>query len=137
VPDAVAKLVAETGLRSARQRDGGDGVARDETAWTWWTLLPAISGCLAQKYPWRIGDHAGPARTGTHAGMRFGGATTYCCSPIPQPDFMHSYRWAGAWSVDEVVEGQVCAIGCLQGQPEHSRTARGGGLQSGELLGFA
>jgi hypothetical protein len=25
-------------------------VARDETAWTWWTLPPAIAGCLAQRY---------------------------------------------------------------------------------------
>jgi hypothetical protein len=28
----------------------GDGVTRDETAWTWWTLPPAISGCLARRY---------------------------------------------------------------------------------------
>jgi hypothetical protein len=47
----VVKRVAATALRAARQRDGGDGVIRDETAWTWWTLPPAISGCLAQRYP--------------------------------------------------------------------------------------
>ncbi len=35
---------------AAWQRDGGDGVARDETAWTWWTLPPAIAGCLAHRY---------------------------------------------------------------------------------------
>jgi hypothetical protein len=46
----VAKHVAATRFRGPRQRDGGDGVARDETAWTWWTLPPAIAGCLAQKY---------------------------------------------------------------------------------------
>jgi hypothetical protein len=34
VPSAVVKRVAESGLRAARQRDGGDGVTRDETAWT-------------------------------------------------------------------------------------------------------
>jgi hypothetical protein len=27
-------------------------VARDETAWTWWTLSPAIAGCWAQRYRW-------------------------------------------------------------------------------------
>ena len=46
----VVKRVAATVLRAARQRDGGDGMARDETAWTWWTLPPAIAGCLAQRY---------------------------------------------------------------------------------------
>jgi hypothetical protein len=25
-------------------------VARDETAWTWWTLPAAIAGCMAQRY---------------------------------------------------------------------------------------
>jgi hypothetical protein len=30
-----------------RRRDGGDGGTRDETSWTWWTLPPAIAGCLA------------------------------------------------------------------------------------------
>ncbi len=25
-------------------------MVRNETAWTWWTLPPAISGCFAQKY---------------------------------------------------------------------------------------
>ena len=47
VSGTVVKRAAATALRAARQRDGGDGVARDETAWTWWTLPPAISGCLA------------------------------------------------------------------------------------------
>ena len=37
-------------LRAPRQRDEGDGVTRDKTAWTWWTLPPAISGRLAQRY---------------------------------------------------------------------------------------
>jgi hypothetical protein len=77
VPGAVVKLVAATGLRAARQRDRGDGVTRDETAWTWWTLPPAISGCLAQKYRQRTGARAGSARTRTHAGMRLGGVSTY------------------------------------------------------------
>ena len=49
VPSAVVKRVAEIGLCAAWQRDGGDGVARDETAWTWWTFLPAIAGCVAQR----------------------------------------------------------------------------------------
>ena len=44
---AVAKGVAATAPRTAWQRDG---LTRDETAWTWWTLPPATSGCLAQKY---------------------------------------------------------------------------------------
>jgi hypothetical protein len=61
----VAKYVAATRFRAPRQRDGGDGVLRDETAWTWWTLPPAISGCLAQRY--RTGHRplgrAAPVRT--------------------------------------------------------------------------
>jgi hypothetical protein len=60
VPGAVAKPVAAPGLRAAWQRDGRDGVTRDETAWTWWTSLPATSGCLAQKYRRRTGVRAGP-----------------------------------------------------------------------------
>src|SRR5512142_2285719 len=47
---AVVKGVVGAGLRAAGRRDGGDGVTRDETAWTWWTLPPAIAGCLAQRY---------------------------------------------------------------------------------------
>jgi len=35
------------------------------------------------------------------------------------------------------VQGQVGAVGGLQGQPEHGRTVRGGGLQPGELFGLA
>ena len=50
VPGTVVKRVVGAGLRAARQRDGGDGVTRDETAWTWWTLPPAIAGRLAQRY---------------------------------------------------------------------------------------
>ena len=46
----VVKGVVGAGLRAAWQRDGRDGVTRDETAWTWWTLLPAIAGCSAQRY---------------------------------------------------------------------------------------
>ena len=74
----VAKYVAATRSRAPRQRDWGDGVLRDETAWTWWTLPPAISGCLAQKYRRRTGVRAGLARAHTHAGLRLGGAATYC-----------------------------------------------------------
>ena len=51
VPSAVARRVAGAGLRAAWQRDGGDGVTRDEVAWTWWTLPPAIAGRVAQRYP--------------------------------------------------------------------------------------
>ena len=50
VSGTVVKRVAATALRAAWQRDGGDGVTRDETAWTWWTLPPAIAGCLAHRY---------------------------------------------------------------------------------------
>jgi hypothetical protein len=50
VPGAVVRHVVATGLRAAWRRDGGDGVTRDETAWMWWTLPPATSGCLAQRY---------------------------------------------------------------------------------------
>ncbi len=46
----VVKDVVGAGLRAAWQRDGGDGVTRDETAWTYWTLPPAIAGRLAQTY---------------------------------------------------------------------------------------
>ena len=77
VSGAVARRVAATGLRAAWRRDGGDGVARDETAWTWWTLPPAIAGCLAQKHRRRTGVRAARARTHTHAGMRLGGVSTY------------------------------------------------------------
>ena len=35
VPGAVVKRVAATRLRAAQRRDGGDRMARDETAWTW------------------------------------------------------------------------------------------------------
>jgi hypothetical protein len=41
-----SKGCSRSRARSAWQRDG---MARDETAWTWWTLPPAISGCLAQR----------------------------------------------------------------------------------------
>jgi hypothetical protein len=46
---AVAKHVAATGVRAVWRRDGGDGAARDETAWTWQTLPPAVAGCRAQR----------------------------------------------------------------------------------------
>jgi len=73
----VAKRVAATRFRGPRQRDGGDGVTWDETAWTWWTLPSAIAGCLAQKYRRRSGVRAGLARTRIHAGMSLGGTSTY------------------------------------------------------------
>jgi hypothetical protein len=63
VPGAVAKRVAATVLHAALQGDRGDGVTRDETAWTWWTLPPATAGRLAQKYRRCTGVRAGPART--------------------------------------------------------------------------
>ncbi len=47
VSDAVVSRVVKARLRAARS---GDGVTRDETAWTWWTLPPATAGCLAQRY---------------------------------------------------------------------------------------
>ena len=46
VPGAVVINVVATALRAAWRRDG---MARDETTWTWWTLPPAISGCLARR----------------------------------------------------------------------------------------
>jgi hypothetical protein len=46
VSETVVKRVAAT----ARRRDEGDAMARDETTWTWWTLPPAIAGYLAQRY---------------------------------------------------------------------------------------
>ena len=46
-----SKDVVGAGLRAAWQRDGGDGATRDETAWTCWTLPPAISGRVAQRSP--------------------------------------------------------------------------------------
>ena len=42
-----SKTSSRTTLRAARQRDRA---TRDETAWTTWTLPPAIFGCLAQRY---------------------------------------------------------------------------------------
>ena len=77
VSDAVAKRVAATRFCAAWRRDRRDGVARNETAWTWRTMPLGISGCLAQKYRQRAGARAGPARTRTHAGMRLGGVSTY------------------------------------------------------------
>jgi hypothetical protein len=50
VSDAVVSPVVKAGLRAAWRRDRGDGMARDETAWTWWTLPPATAGRLAQRY---------------------------------------------------------------------------------------
>ena len=50
VPGTVAKRVVKAVLRAARRRDGVDGAARAETAWTWWTLPPATSGRLARRY---------------------------------------------------------------------------------------
>jgi hypothetical protein len=44
-----SKTCSSNTLRAAWRRDGGDGVTQDETAWTWWTLTPAISGCFAQR----------------------------------------------------------------------------------------
>jgi hypothetical protein len=49
VPGTVVKPVVAAGLRAARQRDGGDGMTRDETARTRWTLPPATAGRLAQR----------------------------------------------------------------------------------------
>ena len=62
----VAKHVAAARSRAPRQRDGGDGVARDRTAWTWWTLPPAVAGCFAQRYhrrPRLLPVRAGLGRT--------------------------------------------------------------------------
>ena len=72
----VAKHVAATRFGAPRQRDGGDGVRRDETAWTWWTLRLEIAGCLAQKYRRRTGVRAGPAQMRTRVGLRLGGVAT-------------------------------------------------------------
>ena len=47
MPGTVVKGVAGAGLRAAWRRDG---MTRDETTWTWWTLPPPISGCLARRY---------------------------------------------------------------------------------------
>jgi hypothetical protein len=47
VPGTVVRRVVRTALNAAWQRDGGDGMTRDETAWTWWTLPPAIAGWVA------------------------------------------------------------------------------------------
>jgi hypothetical protein len=44
VSGTVVKRVVATALRAARQRDGGDGMTRDETAWTRWTLRPRSLG---------------------------------------------------------------------------------------------
>jgi hypothetical protein len=41
-----SKSRAPCGLAGRR----GDGVTRDETAWTSWTLPPAIAGCPARRY---------------------------------------------------------------------------------------
>jgi hypothetical protein len=49
VPGTVVKGVVGAELRAAWRQDGGDGAARDETAWTWWTLPPAIAGCPARR----------------------------------------------------------------------------------------
>jgi hypothetical protein len=73
---AVARRVAATGLRAAWRRDGGDGVARNETAWTWWTLPPAISGCLARRYRRCTNVRAGPTRARTHARISVSGSAT-------------------------------------------------------------
>jgi hypothetical protein len=45
VPSTVVKGVEEQGSAPGR-RDGGDGVTRDETGWTWWTPPLATARCL-------------------------------------------------------------------------------------------
>jgi hypothetical protein len=59
VSGTVVKRVAGTALRTARQREGGDGVTRDETAWTWWMLPSAISG-PGPEIPRRTPASSGP-----------------------------------------------------------------------------
>ena len=49
MPGTVVKGVVGAGLHTAWQRDEGDGVTRDETAWTWQTPPPSVAGCLAQR----------------------------------------------------------------------------------------
>jgi len=46
-PGAVVKGVVRAGLRAAWRQDG---MTRDKTTRTWWTLPRPISGCLAQRY---------------------------------------------------------------------------------------
>ena len=47
---------------SARRRDEGGAVTRDETAWTWWTFPPAVAGRLAQRYTSASGSLPARAR---------------------------------------------------------------------------
>jgi hypothetical protein len=71
MPDAVVRNVV-TGLYAAWQRDGGDGVTRDETAWTWWTLPPVIAGCFAQRYhrqPPTSSCPCGSSQNAAHSGV--------------------------------------------------------------------
>ena len=72
MPGAVVSNVVATGLCAAWQRDGGDGMTRDETAWTWWTFPAAIAGCFARRYAFaqrslavRTGLDATPAHSGS------------------------------------------------------------------------
>ena len=70
VPGAAVRRVVGTTLRAAWQRDGGDGVTRDETAWTWWTLPPAIAGCFAQRSHRHLPVSSCPYRTRPRARSR-------------------------------------------------------------------
>jgi hypothetical protein len=45
----VVKFVVGAGLRAVWQCDAGDGLTRDETSRTCWTLLSALAGCPAQR----------------------------------------------------------------------------------------
>ena len=77
VPGAVVKRVVKAALHAAWQRDGGDGVARAETAWTGWTLRSSTAGCVARRYRRCTNVGAGPSRARTHARISVsGGAIT-------------------------------------------------------------
>jgi len=64
-----SKTCSTTGPGAARRRDG---VTRDETAWTWWTLPPATSGCLARRYHRHPPVSSRPCWTSRNARSRSG-----------------------------------------------------------------
>ena len=89
VPGTVVRLVVAAGFRAAWRRDGGDGVTRDGTAWTWWTLPPAPSGRLAQRtHPGAHRSHrVGAERAGTRvAARRVGPGSPDVCRGMWQPE---------------------------------------------------
>ena len=79
---AVVKRVVGTGLCAARQRDRGDAVTRDETAWTWWTLPPRSLGAWPRSIVGAPASALARLERALTLGMRLAGASA---APVRAP----------------------------------------------------